>query len=192
MAQITLKKTKLYLHYGDGAGGLLNVEVRVGEGNISWSEKRTIEYTLDRGNLRYVSETEGGAAREGDDQPVDASFDILWDWYSGAADPVMVLKGLDPDGTDETSESTTIASAHAADPCAPHAVTIEIVYEPDCAEGSEEIVHYVLPYFRWESLNYDISAGQISCSGTCQSKSIYIAKGGGSTPIAADIITANE
>lgn len=183
MAQMNLKKTKLYLHYRGSGGNPAYVEVRVGEGNITWSEKRTIEYTLDRGKLEFVDETSGGAAREGDDQPVDVSFDIMWDWYAGAEDPYHVLKGIPSD------DLTTINSAHDADPCAPHAVHIEIVYEPDCAEGNEEIVHYVLPYFRYEQLNWDVGSGQLSCSGTCQTKDIFVSKGGSATPDAFDIIS---
>lgn len=180
MALVSLKNTYLYIWYGGGASENNPVAVRVGEGNISWSEKRSIEYVLDRGRLAYESDTSGGAAREGDDQPVDASFDILWDWAS-AKNPVNVLKGLDP-----TDGVTPIASAHAADPCAPHAVTIEVVVAPSCGGVTVEdsVVHYILPFFRHESLDYAVDAGQISCSGTCQAKEVIIVTGGGADPVA--------
>lgn len=185
MAQLSLKNSRLYIHYLDGSDNPQYEEVRIGEGNVTWSEKRTIEYTLDRGNLRFVSASEGGAAREGDDQPVDVSFDLLWDETS-VRDPEAVIKG------EPNDEITAIKSAHSADPCAPHAVHLELIYLPDCEESEESIVHYVLPYFRWESINSDVTAGQISCSGTCQSKAIYKSFGGGSTPDAFDIIAAAE
>jgi hypothetical protein len=175
MAQMSLKNSTVYLWYGGGAENY--VALRVGEGNISWSQNRTIEYTLDRGRIEYVDSSNGGAAREGDDQPVNASFDLLWDW-SSAASPIRVLEGFDP-----TDGTTPIDSAHSADACAPHAVTIEIVYAPTCDDDSA-VVHYIIPYFRYESLNYDIGAGQISCSGTAQVKKVVVITGGGTTPIA--------
>lgn len=180
MAQMSLKNSTVYLWWGGGADN--NVAIRVGEGNITWSQNRTIEYTLDRGRIEYTDPTNGGAAREGDDQPVNASFDLLWDWASAAA-PVAVLEGFDP-----TNGETPIDSAHAADPCAPHAVTIEIVYAPVCDDGGA-VVHYIIPFFRYESLNYDVGAGQISCSGTAQAKKVIVVTGQGSDPIADTVVT---
>ena len=62
-AQIDLKHCTIRI--SDGAGAY--IDVKIGEGNLSYTERRTIEYTLNRGLLDEV--------REGDQVPMDVSLD---------------------------------------------------------------------------------------------------------------------
>ena len=65
-AQIDLKKATVWLK--DGATPQNTLEIKVGEGNLTYSEKVNREYTLNRGILDKV--------RDGDQTPMDVSFDL--------------------------------------------------------------------------------------------------------------------
>jgi hypothetical protein len=54
-----------------------SITVKVGDGTLTYSEKRNMEYTLDRGRLDEV--------REGDEVPMDVKFDFVWDYIKGSA-----------------------------------------------------------------------------------------------------------
>ena len=129
-------------------GGASDVEIKVGEGNLTYSEKRTIEYTLDRGTLDEV--------REGDEQPMDVSFDFTWTEASGDIEDALMNKT----GTQTSSDS---------DACRPYACDLVITYQPlpsSCGTGWTK----TLPDFRAEDLSFDLRAGQVSCSGKCNAK----------------------
>lgn len=162
MAQKSLKNCTVTIK----DGGSNSIELKVGEGTVSWSEKRTIEYTLNRGK---ISSADGGATREGDDQPLDVSFDIIFEYYksAGTEDPTPV-EALKKEGG-----ASTWATTDSDDPCAPYAVTIEIVYDPDCDSGIDNPIETItIPRFRYESIDADLNAGTLSVSGTCNSTSI--------------------
>ena len=147
-AQIDLKKCTITL--SDGATTPVEVEVKVGEGNLTYTEARTIEYNLDRGSLT------GGTVREGDEVPVDVSMDFVWEYLisNSGSSIVEMIKG------DDSLTSTD------SDTCQPYACDITILYEPTPAAcGDKETI--TLSDFRWESLDYDLSAGTISCTGKC-------------------------
>lgn len=129
------------------------LEIKVGEGNMTYDEKRTMEYKKDRGRLDTV--------REGDEEPIDVRLDIKWEWLSmGASDtfptPEEVLK-------QEGGASSWTSSSD--DPCEPYAVDIVVVYDPDCASVNGEMI--TLKDYRWESLNHDLKAGTLATSGKC-------------------------
>lgn len=129
------------------------LEIKVGEGNMTYDEKRTIEYKKDRGRLDTV--------REGDEEPIDVRLDIKWEWLSaGGSDtfptPEEVLKN--------TGLASTWTSS-AADACEPYAVDIVVVYDPDCSGVNGEMV--TLQDYRWESISHDLKAGTLATSGKC-------------------------
>lgn len=135
-------------------GGSSTVTLKVGEGNLTWTEKRTIEYIRDRGVIDTV--------REGDDEPVDVSFDIMWETLdsstSGFTSPFGIIKG----DSDYTSTGTA---------CEPYACDIEIsIVKAEC--GVSETI--TLADFRYEELSYDLRGGSISCSGKCNIKNAAI------------------
>lgn len=145
-AQFDLKNAKIRIR--DGAGE--SVLVKVGEGNITWTERKNIEYTLDAGKLDEV--------REGDEAPVEVSMDFVWQF-------LKTSNGTSGDGTGVKNilEGTGYTSTDP-DTCRPYACDIEIHYTPEC-EGSNETI--TLPDFRAEEFSHDASAGQISVSGRC-------------------------
>ena len=130
------------------------VELRIGEGNLTWTEAKEYEYVLDRGDLDTV--------REGDQQPVEVNIDLMYEFYtngSGGAwlpSPVDFLK--------QQGEASELSSS-SGDPCEPFAIDIYVEYDPPC--GSEENENYTFPDFRYESLEFDIREATISVSGRC-------------------------
>ena len=70
-AQIDMKDTTVKLK----DGGSNSITVTVGEGNLTYTERRNIDYTLDRGNLDEV--------REWDQVPVEVRMDFTWLYILG-------------------------------------------------------------------------------------------------------------
>lgn len=129
------------------------LEMKIGEGNLTYDEKRNMEYKKDRGLIDTV--------REGDEEPIDVRLDIQWEWLSSAGTdtqptPEEVLKK-------EGLASTWLTSA--ADVCEPYAVNIIIIYQPPCVTVDGEVI--TLRDYRWESLSHDLRAGTLSTSGKC-------------------------
>ena len=148
--QIDMKNVTIKIK--DGSATPNELEVTIGEGNLTWSEKRTIEYTLNRGLLDEV--------REGDQVPVDVSMDLVWDYVTGASGSPTVpdaLRGIN-------SASSWVSSDD--DECRPYAVDIELVnaVTPATCGDSETII---LADFRVEDLSYDLKAGTIAATGKC-------------------------
>jgi len=151
MAVIDFKETQLFLQ--DGTGGTpKEAEIIVGEGNLTFDETVTREYRLNRGKLNEV--------KNGDETPMAVSFDFEYQYLRGDG----VTPSLE-DALKNRYAAATWITTDASDPCAPYALNIKIVYDPDCAVGDMETT--ILPDFRYESLNHDISGSTISCSGNC-------------------------
>ena len=130
-----------------------SVEVNIGQGKMSYSEKRNLTYELSKGSLDSV--------KQGDEQPVEVSMDFVWDFLtaiSGADTPTIedALKNRGP-------ASTWVSSS--ADPCEPYAVDIMVEYIPPCGGVAPEVV--VLPDFRYESLDHNFTDATVSMSGKC-------------------------
>jgi len=150
--QIDLKDCVLYIK--DGSDPQNSIEIKIGEGNLTYSEKVEREYTLNRGLLDEV--------RDGDEQPMDVSFDLTWEY----------VRGRNSTGATPTVEDALKNQGGAADwtssdsdQCRPFAVDIVVVNTPDCSTGDVETI--TLPDFRYEDLSHDLRAGTISCSGRC-------------------------
>lgn len=127
--------------------------VKIGEGNLTFNEKRTIEYKRNRGRLDQT--------RLGDEEPIDVSFDFWYEFLTAST-------GLTPSIEDvlkKRGEASTWITSDQDDACQPYSIDIEINYIPLCTGEDKELV--TLAKFRWESLNHDLKAGTISCSGKC-------------------------
>lgn len=127
------------------------INVIIGDGNIVFEEKINREYLLNRGQVFTVV--------DGDDVPMDVSFDFWWQYIRGAGSSVTPEDALKRIG----NASSWVSSD--SDPCAPYCVDLTILYTPVCSADPLESIE--LPYFRYESLNHDAKARQISCKGRC-------------------------
>jgi hypothetical protein len=150
MATIDLKKTTVTISDGDTTPNTLTM--KIGEGNATYTIARNIDYILDRGNLDGV--------REGDQVPCALNIDAVYEFYMSAdAEAITPAEALQ--GIEGASDWVTTG----ADSCEPYAVDISIEYDPDC--GATKIETLTFSEFRWESLDFDISAGTISVAGNC-------------------------
>jgi hypothetical protein len=152
-AQIDLKYA--YIKIKDGSTPANEITVKIGEGNLTYSEKRNIEYTLDRGILDEV--------REGDQVPVDVKLDFVWEYITGGTG-----SGSTPtveDALKMTGGASDWVSTDT-DECRPAACDIEVTYLPQPARcGDQEVI--TLADFRYEELSHDLRNGTVSVSGRC-------------------------
>lgn len=166
-AQIDLKNATIRIK--DGSGGTTGepnmIEIKIGEGNLTYTERKEIEYTLDRGRLDEV--------REGDEVPMEVRFDFVWDYIKGSS-----TTGTDAVPTVEDALKKRGAAAAWIstddDSCRPYAVDIEIDYEPNCPGQDKETI--VLPDFRYEQLEHDLRNGTVSCDGRCNVKEAAVTR----------------
>ena len=146
-AQIDLKFCTITI-----SDGTDSITLQIGEGNLTYSEKRNIEYTLDRGVLAT------GEIREGDEVPVDVSFDAIWTYLTAS-------------GTQNVEDILKSANSSDSDTCRPSAVDITVVYQPlpsECGDGWT----LLLPDYRYEDISHDLRAGTISSTGKCNVKEV--------------------
>jgi hypothetical protein len=128
------------------------LQVTIGEGNLTWTEAKEYEYLLDRGDLDTV--------KEGDEQPLEVSLEFVYDHVTTgtgeSVTPVDAVKGTG--GADEWVSSSS-------DLCEPYAVDMVIRHCVPC--GTDEDEEITFPDFRYESLEYDLSEATIAVSGRC-------------------------
>jgi len=129
------------------------LQIKVGEGNLTYSEKRKIKYILDRGLLDTV--------KEEDQEPVDVKLDFTWEFLRSA-------QGTDPPTPEEAFKKVGNAStwvSSSSDLCEIYAVDVILLYTPPCAGVKQEQI--ILPDFRWEDLAHDPKTSQIAVTGKC-------------------------
>ena len=150
-AQIDLKYATIEIK----DGGSESLEVTIGEGNLTYTEAKNIDYTLNRGLLDEV--------REGDQIPIDVSIDFVWEYLRGSS-----ASGALPT-VEEALKNIGNASAWVStdsDACRPYAVDLVVTYAPvPITCGDKEVI--TLPDYRWESLDHDLRAGTVSTAGKC-------------------------
>ena len=151
-AQIDLKKCTIKIK--DGTTPTANeLEITIGEGNLTYTERVNREYTLDRGTLDEV--------RDGDEVPCELKMDFTWDYISSRSGGTATIE----DALKQLNEASGWVTSDT-DTCRPYAVDVEVVYEPTPSScGDKETI--LFSDFRYEELGHDLREGTISCSGRC-------------------------
>ncbi len=139
------------------------LKIKVGEGTITWSEKKPREYKLDRGVIDSV--------RNGDQVPMDVNLGIMYEELTASSGnpptPEDVLK--------QRGEASDWVSTETTDPCAPFCINIRIDHlPPGCTTFEMERV--ILPFFRYEDLSHDPKAGTIACTGKCNAQEAIVTR----------------
>ena len=128
------------------------LEIKIGEGDLSFTESREFIYDLDRDQLDTV--------RQGQDQPMSVDLAFTFEYVTAETDnpptPVDCLKRIG-----EASEWVSSSS----DLCEPYAVDILVEHCVPC--GTDQDQDILLPDFRYESLDFSIQDASISVSGQC-------------------------
>lgn len=148
MAQIDLKDAILTVQ--DGSTNSL--ELHIGEGNLEWTEKRNIEYVLNRGELGFL--------REGDEAPVEVSFEFIWDFLTSDTtdgEPPTMKEALTQSGPCAGWESSS------NDTLQPYTVNIVVNYLPPCPGIDREII--IITQFCYEELAHSSKEAKVVVKG---------------------------
>ncbi len=128
------------------------IEIKIGDGNVTYTEAKTYEYMLDRGDLDTV--------REGDQVPLDvrleATYEHITTGTSETISPMDALKGVG--GAAEWVSSAT-------DQCEPYAIDIEVEHDPPCGTIQTELT--LFPDFRADTKEINLKDATISLTGKC-------------------------
>jgi hypothetical protein len=128
------------------------LEVKIGEGNITYTEKSDYTYLLDRDNLDTV--------KEGKDVPLDVKWDSVYEFITtGTSEEITPMDALK--GINGASEWIT----YSKDPCEPYAVAIEVQQVPPCSTAESEST--LFPDFRSEQREVNFKDATISINGKC-------------------------
>jgi len=157
-AQIDLKNTTIKLQ--DGTTPTPNeISIKIGEGNLTYDENREIVYTPNRGLLDEV--------REGDETPMDVTFDFVWEFLTGNQDSAGVPPTVEDVLKNQNNAATWVSSD--SDACRPFAIDIVIEDVPSCGASAprqeQEII--TLADFRYETLSHDLREATVAVSGRC-------------------------
>lgn len=128
------------------------LEAKVGEGNIEHTKNKDPQIDLDRGVL--------DGARSGNQQPMDVSFGIVYDWLRSSTSGVPTADEV----LEREGEAADWSNA-AADECEPYQVTLKVIDAPDCGSALAEVIIY--PYFLPQTINASVEAASISVTGVC-------------------------
>lgn len=149
--KVDLKNATIKIY--DGSPVPNELEVKIGEGNFTWTETYNREYSLDKGKLDTV--------RNGDETPLSVTMDFVWEWIKaqpGQAPTVV-------DALKQRGEAADWVSS-SSDPCEPYSVDLELFIDPECNDGSyAERIYF--SDFRQDTLDHDPSEGSIACTGQC-------------------------
>lgn len=130
------------------------IEVKVGDGNLTYTEAKEYTYELDRGDLDTV--------REGDAQPLAVNLQFVYEFVRTGTNniitPVDALKGVG-------GAASWVSSS--ADACEPYAVDLIIEHEPECRGVGVQNEITTFPDFRHDQLQFDLSAASIAVTGRC-------------------------
>jgi hypothetical protein len=128
------------------------ITIKIGEGNLTYTESKEYEYNLDKGDLDGV--------REGNQVPLEVSMEFVYEFVkTGTSESITPIDALK--GKNGAAEWVSASS----DLCEPYCVDIEIEHNPPC--GTAETETTIFPDFRYESLEFDLSAATIAVSGRC-------------------------
>lgn len=148
MVQIDLKNALLEILDGTTPTPL-KIAVKLGEGTFSYTTHKDRQYYRNRGLLDTV--------RNGDEQPVDVSFDSTWEFITG--DGTATIE----DALENVGDADEWVTTDTDDPCAPFAVDVRLTYTPPCSSVKAEILTFA--DFRHETLTHDAKAGTIQVAG---------------------------
>lgn len=133
MAQIDLRNAVIRLF--DGSATPNYIDVHIGEGDFSWSEKRQVDFVKSRGQL--------DTAREGEEVPTEISLVAIWDFITSSSGAPITVE----DALKRRNGAAAWVSA-SPDSLAPYCVNFAIIYSPPCPQVQKETItfpqcHYI-------------------------------------------------
>ncbi len=131
------------------------VEVKIGDGNLTYSESRPVEFTLNRGVLDTV--------KLADEEPLSVSMDATWEYLTASTGGTPTVE----DVMKRRGEAAAWVST-SDDPCQPYCVDIEIHNAPGCVGNDDEII--TIEEFYFETVDHDLREGTLNFSGRANRK----------------------
>jgi len=128
------------------------IEIKVGEGNLTWTETKEYEYLRERGDLDTV--------KEADEQPVEMSMEFVYEYIKTQSGQTITAT----DALKRQGEAAEWVSS-SSDLCEPYCVDVLAKHCVPC--GTDEDEDVLFTDFRYESLDFDVSAATIAVSGRC-------------------------
>ncbi len=130
----------------------IQIDIKIGDGNLTYTENDEYEYDLDRGVLDTV--------RQGNQVPMDVNLDFVYEFITtGTGESVTPMDALKKKGGASEWRSSS------SDPCEPYSIDIEVVHTPLCTTA--EIETTLFPDFRSDSREVDLGEAAVSVSGRC-------------------------
>lgn len=130
------------------------LEIKVGDGNLTYNETHNREYKLNRGKIDKV--------RDGDQTPLEVSTTFAWTYISSATGETPTVEDF------LKRKGPAAAFVSVGQSCDPYAVNLVIVNSPPACAGESFPVEVVtFPEFRYEQLQHDAKAGTVQLSGKC-------------------------
>lgn len=137
------------------------IDIKIGEGNLTYTEAKEYEYLLDRGVLDTV--------KEGDEQPLEVSLEFVYEYITtGTSEAISPIDALKQKG----GAAEWVSSS--ADLCEPYCVDMEIDHEVPCGTNEDELT--VLPEFRYDSLEFNLQDAAIAVAGRCNATEATITR----------------
>lgn len=128
------------------------IEIKVGDGDLKYTEKNEYLYDLDRGELDTV--------REGDDQPLEVALDFTYEHITtGTSEDISPMDALKQKG------GAVGWFSSSPDQCEPYSVDIEIEHAAPCGTAQDEIT--LFPDFRPDQREVSLKDAVISVTGRC-------------------------
>lgn len=141
-----------YLDGGVVTFQAIELEIKIGDGNVTYTESNEYNYDLDRGTLDTV--------RAGNEVPMDVNFDFVYEYITtGTSETTSPMDALKKIGAAAEWRSSS------ADPCEPYSVDVEVIHTPICT--TQMIETTIFPDFRSESREPDLGEAAVSVSGRC-------------------------
>jgi hypothetical protein len=137
------------------------LDIKVGDGNITYTEHRTYDYLLDRGDLDTV--------REGNQVPMDIKLECVYEHITqGTNEVVSPMDALKGAGGAAEWVSTS------SDLCEPYAIDVIILHTPPC--GTSENERTTFPDFRADTKEIDFQKATIAVTGKCNAIEPVVAR----------------
>ena len=126
--------------------------IKIGDGDLKYTENDDFKYDLDRGNLDTV--------RQGDEKPMDVSLSFVYEHITtGTGETIAPMDAIKRRG----GAAEWVSSA--TDKCEPYAIDLFVVHTPPC--GTAQIETTQFPDFRSDKREPSLKDSLIQITGRC-------------------------
>jgi hypothetical protein len=158
MAQIDLRNATLRIAERGGS----YIDVKIGEGALTWSEKRQIDFVKSRGELDVV--------RENEEVPLELSMVFIWEHITSAGGEAITVE----DALKKRNGASGWTSI-STDTKSPYCVNILLYYTPPCPGVPLETI--LFQQFHWIELAHSLKDATVALKGNCNVTQALVSRG---------------